>query len=340
MLGGGLAVLPIVLFCLYGWSQGYHVGNGLLHLVEFAPDPVAENPKLPEPAQQTVTWLADIENHDLDESSGLATSNLHEGVLWSINDSGSEPTLYALGLDGRHIGAWRVAGVESVDWESMDSFVLDGRAYLIVGDIGDNFRWRDKVSFYVIEEPESLGRESDLGVSWRVTYRYPDGPRDSESLAVDVANKEVLVLSKRHYPPELYALPLNPGTDDVVQARLIIELSDFPKPTVLDYQEQQRSARYRHTPTGMDLANGKLLITTYQHALLYDYADLQKQPMWLKLPTIGQREAITFAHNQSNAAYVTRERFERRGVADIFKIEWRDADESSQTPVAVAADGR
>ncbi len=38
------------------------------------------------------------------ESSGLAPSSLHRGVLWTMNDSGSRARIYAVGSDGRTDG--------------------------------------------------------------------------------------------------------------------------------------------------------------------------------------------------------------------------------------------
>ena len=100
-----------------------------------------------------VLWKGDIESADLKESSGLAFSTRREGLLWSINDSGSEPEIFALSDSGADLGKWRVKGVEPNDWEGMDSFVFDDRHYLLIGDTGDNFRSRKEVSFLVLEEP-------------------------------------------------------------------------------------------------------------------------------------------------------------------------------------------
>ena len=74
-------------------------------------------------------------------------------MLWSINDSGSEPAIFGLSESGVHLGKWIVAGVESNDWEGMDSFKTEDKHFLLIGDTGDNFRSRKEVSFLVIEEP-------------------------------------------------------------------------------------------------------------------------------------------------------------------------------------------
>ena len=78
----------------------------------------------------------------------LAFSTRREGLLWSINDSGSQPAIFALSENGADLGKWIVADVESNDWEGMDSFVFDGRHYLLIGDTGDNFRSRKRSLFW------------------------------------------------------------------------------------------------------------------------------------------------------------------------------------------------
>ena len=89
----------------------------------------------------------------------------------------------------------------------------------------------------------------------------------------------------------------------------------------------------------MDYNAGRLLITTYQHALLYELSQLDQAPWLIRLPSIGQREAISFPREGGNVAYLTRERFEGRGVADIFEVRWSLSEGfGSNAPVPEGAD--
>ncbi len=324
------------LFALYGWQAGHDVGSGLVHLFESELAPVTENPALDNVPWQRVSWLGDIKNRELSESSGLAASTLHPNVLWSLNDSGNEPKLYAIALDGADLGAWSVDVDQAVDWESMDAFVYEGVSYLVIGDTGDNFRWRGSVSLVVVPEPTELVVGDPIRVAWQVTYHYPNGYRDSEAMAVDAQAGFAYVLSKRHNPAELYRVPL--FADREVAAEQLAELIHLPKPTAEEFEEDP-NANYRHTPTGMDLAGHRLLVTTYKDAFLYDLRDMRLPPLKLGLPTLGQREALTFAHNKDDVAYISRERAEGKGVADLFQIKFRlpPVLSSSQTPPAAAA---
>ena len=87
---------------------------------------------------------------ELTESSGLAVSRTQPGVLWSHNDSGDGPNLYAIDPSGRLLAVFPVANAAAVDWEDMSSgpcpasllarAPLEGAACLYLADSGDNDR--------------------------------------------------------------------------------------------------------------------------------------------------------------------------------------------------------
>ncbi len=315
----GLGLL--LLFSGYGLSQGYDVAAGLRHIFASAPEPVASNPQLSDVDWQEVAWLADIENRSLNESSGLAASHLFDDVLYSINDSGSEPLLYAMDLSGRHRGTWRVAVDKAVDWEAMDAFTLNGQRYVLIADTGDNLRWRNEVSLLVVPEPEILDRDNaTLPVEWIVNLTYPDAAYDVEAVAVDAAAEWVYLLTKRQFPHRLYRVPLQ--SEGAATAELVTTIATLPQPDELDFATLEKEARFRHMPTGMDIAgDGKTLaVTTLKHAYLFDLEHLENPPRRVRLPTSGQREGITFAARSSTTLYFSKERFEGIGDADLYEL--------------------
>jgi len=81
----------------------------------------------------------------IDEASGLAVSRETPGVLWTHNDSGDGPVLYAFDKTGAHRGAVMLDGVWAIDWEDLAGAVLDDQPTLVVGDIGDNPRKRRRI---------------------------------------------------------------------------------------------------------------------------------------------------------------------------------------------------
>src|SRR5437588_13008164 len=62
---------------------------------------------------------ATFQNPRLVESSGVAVSRAHPGVLWTHNDSGDGPFLYATDLQGRDRGSLLVPGAHAVEWEDI-----------------------------------------------------------------------------------------------------------------------------------------------------------------------------------------------------------------------------
>src|SRR5690606_27949202 len=95
-----------------------------------------------------------IETDEIKESSGLAASECQD-VLWTHNDAGSGPFIFAMDLQGKHLGTWRVDGAESRDWESIAGYRdKSGKCFMLIGDIGDNETNRRELQVYRIPEPE------------------------------------------------------------------------------------------------------------------------------------------------------------------------------------------
>jgi hypothetical protein len=144
------------------------------------------------------------------ESSGLAASRLNPGLLWTHNDSGDGPFLYAFDGEGRRRGVWRVAGARAVDWEDMavGPGPEPGRAYLYVGDIGDNGRERPHVNVYRVPEPRVAPEDADATrqrpratePAEELRLKYPDGPHNAEALLVHPSTGDLYVVVKNGEP--------------------------------------------------------------------------------------------------------------------------------------------
>lgn len=201
-----------------------------------------------------------LENDQLVEASGLARSQRDADIYWVINDGGSKPRLYAIDTTGAHRGRVTLDDARNRDWEDIASFTLDDEPWLLVADIGDNDSRRKKLSLYVVAEPD-LTEDDKVRAepAWRIDFRYPDGPRDAEAVAVDAANERVLVLTKRDLPPVLYQLPLRPGTDDTLVATRLGPIESLPSPSRQDVDQAFFTQAWHWQPTGMDLAPGARL---------------------------------------------------------------------------------
>ena len=217
----------------------------------------------PPPFAQLSGVILDTRLADL---SGLAASRGHADTLWALDDGGNAPELFAIGNRGGVQATYRVAGVANTDWEDLASFDLDGRHYLLIADTGDNGGLRKTLQLHVVEEPASLegGR---LRPAWSIAFRWPDGPRDCEAIAVDAAHGQVLLISKRRQPPEVFVLPLRPRDRGLLVARRVGHLAGMPAART----DGDARARMDRQVTAADLSpDGRTLaVLTYGDVLFY-----------------------------------------------------------------------
>jgi hypothetical protein len=245
-----------------------------------------------------------VTDERLDEISGLAAARRHPGLYWAINDGGNSSDLHLMTAEGEHRGRVAIAGVANLDWEDLASFRLDGKDYLLVADTGDNGGIRQDLLLHVIEEPAAL--DAPAAVAWTVRFRWPDGPRDCEAVAVDPVSGEVLLISKKRVPPELFRVPLRPPAGDAapVVAELLGTLPGIAQPEAEDLERSPLYGRYRAQITGATLSpNGRVLAVLSYRSLHFlvrpqrgAWAPALARPRaGLELPFIPQAEAIGFA---------------------------------------------
>ena len=241
---------------------------------------------------------------ELGEVSGLAVSRAHPGLYWAQNDGNNGEKLIAIKSDGSRVASVRIAGATNTDWEDIDSFELNGKNYLLVADTGDNGGIRKTLTLYVVEEPQTLRDGDVLKLAWKVDFRWPDGARDCEATAVDAANGEVLLISKKRVPPELFRLPLHPQSDAVQTAILVTTLRSIDQPDENELKKNPVYGRYRSQISGADLSpNGRVLAVLNYHSIHFyvraqgqDWKQsMQAAPGELKFPWLPQAEGIAFS---------------------------------------------
>lgn len=240
---------------------------------------------------------------ELSEVSGLAASRSHAGIYWAQNDGGNGARLLAIKSDGSRVASVTIAGAENTDWEDLDSFELNGKNYLLIADTGDNGGIRKTLALYVVEEPKQLRDGDTLRPAWAITFRWPDGARDCEAAAVDPVNGEVLLISKKRVPPELFKVPLKP-LPGVQTAELVTTLSAIEQPSASELERNPVYGRYRSQISGADLSpNGRVLAVLNYHSIhLYvrdpgqSWADaFRRRPGQLDFPWLPQAEGIAFS---------------------------------------------
>ena len=253
-----------------------------------------------------------LENKKINEASGLARSQREPGILWTINDGG-KPKLHPLDTRGSQLGEVELRKAENRDWEDLASFTLDGEPYLLVADIGDNEARYKKRTLYIVKEPRT--DEGKTRVDWQIDFKYPNGPRDAESVAVDIENERVLVLSKRDIPPALYELPLRSDANKKITAKWLGTIESLPRPSRSDVEFAPKTKNWHWQPTGMDISadNRAAVILTYRGVYCYlrrdgqDWFDaLNTKPIWIGLGNFRNAEAVAFG-NDRRTVYVTGE---------------------------------
>ena len=142
----------------------------------------------------------------IDESSGMAASIRHPGIVYTHNDSGHSARVFAVGRDGKTKAVLRLAGVTARDWEAITvGRDAHGRSWVYAADIGDNLggAW-SHVAVYRFAEPAHLRDGTVHATKFRL--RYADGPRNAEAAMIDPRNGRLYVVSKEWHGG-VYAAP-------------------------------------------------------------------------------------------------------------------------------------
>ena len=233
-----------------------------------------------------------LANTQVIESSGVTFSQRRDDVLWTHNDSGDAPRLFAIDAAGHDLGTFPVEPAQAIDWEDIASATLDGTPCLIIADTGDNPRQRNHATLYIVEEPD-IATDRTARVIRSMEFTYEDGPQNCEGLAV-APDERVFYLATRGKKTErkLYELSF---TDTV--AHLIIKL-ELPHVTAMDISRDSRYA---------------VMLTQDNTALEFRRESgepwpkaFARTPRTLPLPEADQAEAICYSPD-ADALFVTSE---------------------------------
>ncbi|MFQ5594251.1 MAG: metallophosphoesterase family protein [Anaerolineae bacterium] len=159
---------------------------------------VADCPTFMDEAQ-----LGAVESSLLTEISGVVASRENADVLWTHNDSGDSARIYAMSIQGKHLGVYNLVGASATDWEdiAIGPGPVEGQDYVYAGDIGDNARQRASVTVYRVAEPVVSASQDavtvDLDGVDALPMRYPGSAvYDSETLLVDPVSGDLFLVTK------------------------------------------------------------------------------------------------------------------------------------------------
>lgn len=250
-----------------------------------------------------------IKNKKLNEISGIARSTFQDDIFWVINDSGDDPIVYAINRAGALVHQAHVKDALNIDWEDISSFEYENKSFLLIADCGNNTSPRDIFNLYIIEEPDVSVKspKSQIRLSWRIDFSFPDGPRDCEAVTVDPLNQIIYLLSKRDVPAHLYFLPLlSSNSNKVIVAEKLGPVNSIPQPKPQEIK--RNSDKYHAQPTSMDFSqNGSTIaVLTEKNLFLYSKKNsdswircLNSVPLKITFPKLQQAEAVCFDDNST-----------------------------------------
>ncbi len=190
--------------------------------------------------------LGVLDDPAVQESSGMAWGR-RNGVIWTHNDSGNGTWLFAFDTSGQRVARVKVAGARNHDWEDMGSFTMDGKDYLLIGDIGDNAHRRRQCTLYLLEEPaidaNGGSRTPSVPIAQAIRFGYEDGAHDCEAVAVDPTSRTVILVTKKlGFWCNAYALALpEKPTDEKLTAKKLAAV-EAPVVTAMDISPDGRRA--------------------------------------------------------------------------------------------------
>lgn len=180
-----------------------------------------------------VTPLGTFSDTTLFEASAAAASRRQPGVIWTLNDSGNPPWVYAVDTAGRTLEVYAVRGAQNFDWESLTIAPCPAGSCLLVGDTGDNPERRASVTLYRIPEPTlptpPTGTMTPSAPAESLVVRYPDGAHDNEAIYADSLGTVYFVTKGRSTGILLFRVPAAAwGSTGPVTAELVDTLPIVP----------------------------------------------------------------------------------------------------------------
>ncbi len=139
-------------------------------------------------------YICELNNRQINESSGIAPCYLSPGQYFTHNDSGDSARFFRFNSKGQVLATYALAGAKNVDWEDMATARINGKSYVYLGDIGDNRRHRKTITVYRLPEPSGVSKS--INVYEKYDLRYPDKAHNAETLLVDPKSGDLVIVTK------------------------------------------------------------------------------------------------------------------------------------------------
>jgi hypothetical protein len=248
-------------------------------------------------AQDTIPSLIQrtgtLRSRRVTESSGVAVSRRFDGILWTHNDSGDKPVIYAINAAGDLLRIYQVPGAEAVDWEDIALAPCPGETTpcLYIADTGDNGETRKTAAIYIVPEPDYSAGGADTSSTAPargVTIRYPDGSHDVEAIFVAPSGNVSLISKGRTHGVLHFVVPRDSLKRDTTKAILLETLPITP----------QRTMGRLVTGAAISPSRKRVVVRTYSELFFFaldsrEFLRPEGKPCWLGAAE-PQGEAVDF----------------------------------------------
>lgn len=256
--------------------------------------------------------LTKLDNGLLEEISGGAASAVNPGLFWLHNDSGNAPEIYLVD-EALEIKATCPLPVENRDWEDMavGPGPVPGVSYIYLAEIGDNVAKYPTKYIYRFPEPGWDGATArlDAGKIDTISFRLEGKNKDTETLLIDPATRDLYIISKRDEPVWLYALNYPYPTDTLTEAKKV------------------QSLPFTQIVGGDISPDGKqILLKNYEHVFYWENMKgatipelLKTKPFEVPYEIEPQGEAIMWARDQSGFYTVSEKNVGKDSFLYLYK---------------------
>jgi hypothetical protein len=160
----------------------------------------------------------------MDEISGIAASGINKGLYYIHNDSGDTSRFFAIYPTGELRATIYFKGdpkerygVHDCEDIAVGPGPVEGKSYVYMGDIGDNYSVRKYLTVYRMEEQKAWVNDSIYHtIAAPIHLKYPDHAKDAETLMIDPIEKLIYIVSKRQERVTVYTTPLLYHPDDTL----------------------------------------------------------------------------------------------------------------------------
>lgn len=277
--------------------------------------------------------IGELDPSRVNEASGLGVSPT--GRLYHINDSGDTGRFFVTTPDGQNLREVRITGFNPVDTEDLTLGICgdSGGICLFIADIGDNQARRPTVEILMVRERASF--PSSVEPERHIRFRYPDGPHDAESLALDpdgdlwILTKTIDYAGLRVLPGTLFRIPYAAWTQSEGAVIVAERIGELPLAAISSDPLRGSLA------TAMDISDDgqRLLVLTYVNAFelgidlsagrLKPASEMVKGVDFAEIPLtpLQQQEAIAYLPDGAGFLYTSEA---PGGAAPIMRVDCRD----------------